>query len=160
MISDPDHPDADHVEVGPIQAVTTVTACHKGGAKSDRHNDTPRPSRVGPFQAVILGPIQAVIAMTTLRGPQFPIYLVGARMIASYEFTPFTQRNGLMHSAFSYCGRVLVSINGCPVVLPDIERYGDCMDDSFAELLGREDLTTAPKQEPSSTRAGIGVRAE
>jgi hypothetical protein len=34
---------ADHGQVGPVQAVTTVTACRKGGNKSDRHNDTPRP---------------------------------------------------------------------------------------------------------------------
>ncbi len=90
--------------------------------------------------------------VTTLRGPQFPIYLVGAQMIASYEFTPFTQRNGLMHTTFSYCGRMLVSINGCPAVLPDIEHYGDCMDASFAELLRREDLTTASRPKPTSTR--------
>ncbi len=73
--------------------------------------------------------------VTTLRGPQFPIYFIGAKMIAGYQFTPFSQGNGLMHSALSYCGRVLVSINGCPVVLPDIEHYGECMDASFAELI-------------------------
>jgi len=69
-----------------------------------------------------------------MRGTQFPVYLVGAQLIAGYGFSPFTQRNGLMHSAFSYCGRVFLSINGCPAVLPDIEHYGDCMDASFAEL--------------------------
>jgi diacylglycerol O-acyltransferase / wax synthase len=37
-------------------------------------------------------------------------------------------------NVISYCGRVVVSINGCPVVLPDIDHYGDCMDASFAEL--------------------------
>ena len=72
--------------------------------------------------------------VTSMRGTQFPVYLVGARLIAGYGFSPFTQRNGLMHSAFSYCGRVFLSINGCPAVLPDIEHYGDCMDASFAEL--------------------------
>ncbi len=76
--------------------------------------------------------------VTTMRGPQFPIYLVGAQMISGYALSPFTQGNGVMHNAFSYCGRVLVSINGCPAVLPDVEHYGDCMDASFAELLRRE----------------------
>ena len=47
VISDPGHPDADHGEVGPVQAVTTVAACRKGGAKSDRHNNTPPPRRWG-----------------------------------------------------------------------------------------------------------------
>lgn len=91
--------------------------------------------------------------VTTMRSTQFPIYLVGARMIASYGFTPFTQRNGLMHSAVSYCGRMLVSINGCPAVLPDIEHYGDCMDASFAELLPREDRGTASRPKPARAPA-------
>ncbi len=76
--------------------------------------------------------------VTTLRGPQFPIYLAGAQMTAGYALSPFTQGGGLMHNVISYCGRVFVSLNGCPSVIPDIERYGACMDESFAELLQRE----------------------
>lgn len=72
--------------------------------------------------------------VSTMRGPDFPIYLLGARMVAAYGFSPFTQGNGLMHSVISYCGRLFVSINGCPVVLPDIDHYGACMDAAFAEL--------------------------
>lgn len=72
--------------------------------------------------------------VTSLRGPDFPIYLAGARMTAGYGLPPFTQGNGVMHNVISYCGRVIVSITGCPVVLPDIEHYGDCVDASFAEL--------------------------
>ena len=45
MIRDPGHPDANHAEVGPNQAVITVAACRKSGAKSDRHNNTPPPHR-------------------------------------------------------------------------------------------------------------------
>lgn len=90
--------------------------------------------------------------VTTMRGSQSPLYLVGARMIASYGFTPFSQRNGLMHSAVSYCGRMLVSINGCPAVVPDIEHYGDCMDASFAELLPRADVDIASRVRPIPAR--------
>ncbi len=72
--------------------------------------------------------------VSTMRGPDFPVYLFGARMLAGYALSPFTQGGGLMHNVISYCGRVVVSINGCPVVLPDIEHYGDCMDASFTEL--------------------------
>ena len=49
VISDPGHPDANHAGVGPNQAVITVAACRKGGAKSDRHNNTPPPHRWGHF---------------------------------------------------------------------------------------------------------------
>jgi hypothetical protein len=55
-------------------------------------------------------------------------------MIAGYGLSPFTQGNGLMHNVFSYCGRVMVSINGNPGVIPDIEHYRDCMGASFADL--------------------------
>jgi hypothetical protein len=72
--------------------------------------------------------------VSTMRGPDFPIYLVGARMIAGYALSPFTQGCGLIHNVISYHGQVVVSINGCPTVLPDIDRYADCMDASFAEL--------------------------
>ncbi len=72
--------------------------------------------------------------VTTMRGPAFPIYLVGAQMVAGYAMSPFAQGGGVMHNVLSYCGRVFVSINGCPSVLPDIEHYGDYVDASFAEL--------------------------
>jgi diacylglycerol O-acyltransferase / wax synthase len=72
--------------------------------------------------------------VSTMRGPDFPIYLVGARMIAGYALSPFTQGCGLIHNVISYQGSVVVSINGCPTVLPDIEHYADCMNASFAEL--------------------------
>ncbi len=80
--------------------------------------------------------------VSTMRGPDFPIYLVGARMIAGYGLSPFTQGCGLIHNVISYHGRVVVSINGCPTVLPDIDHYADCMDASFAELTSG--ASTAP----------------
>jgi diacylglycerol O-acyltransferase / wax synthase len=76
--------------------------------------------------------------VTSMRGSQSPIYFAGAQMIAGYGSTPFVQRNGVMHSAVSYCGRVFVSITGCPTALPDIEHYGDCVDASFAELTSED----------------------
>ena len=82
--------------------------------------------------------------VSTMRGPEFPIYLVGARMVAGYALSPFTQGCGLIHNVLSYCGRVVVSINGCPIVLPDIDHYGDCIDVSFAKLTSA--AKTAPKR--------------
>ena len=68
------------------------------------------------------------------RGPDSPIYLVGAQMIAGYAISPFSQWNGVMHNVLSYYGRVFVSINGCPGVLPDVDHYADCVEASFPEL--------------------------
>ncbi len=93
---------------------------------------------------------QARIANTvvsSLRGPDFPLYLVGARMQTGYALSPFTQGGGLLHNVISYCGQVTVSINGSPLRLPDIEAHADCLDASFAEDAAcRGDLvvTSAP----------------
>src|SRR5271157_4936539 len=50
MTGNPDYPDTDHAGVGPNQAVATITACRTGGAKSDRHNNTPSPHRWGQIK--------------------------------------------------------------------------------------------------------------
>jgi diacylglycerol O-acyltransferase / wax synthase len=94
--------------------------------------------------------------VSTMRGPDFPVYLIGARMIAGYALSPFTQGCGLIHNVISYCGRVVVSINGCPLVLPDIEHYGDCLDASFAEL--KSAARTAPSRRAGATSAVRRVR--
>jgi diacylglycerol O-acyltransferase len=73
--------------------------------------------------------------VTDMLGPQSPIYLLGARMIGGYALSPAANTAGLVHNVISYCGRLFLSINGCPVVLPDIEYYGDCMDAAFADLI-------------------------
>ncbi|WP_326548053.1 wax ester/triacylglycerol synthase family O-acyltransferase [Mycolicibacterium sp. ND9-15] len=163
--TDPDHEHgANQIAVARVPLGTDIAdpiarlrAVHESSAGSKAFTEA-----VGPHAAVeyaeflpgtlVVGMIRLMMAMhlgkyypsarfgntyvTTMRGPDFPIYLLGAKMIAGYGLSPFTQGNGLMHSVVSYCGRVLVSINGCPAVLPDIEHYADCVDAAFAELLG------------------------
>ena len=135
--------------------VARLRAVHESSARSKAGNEAMGPGALVEYAeflpgALFVGAIRFGMAahlgkylensgvantlVSTLRGPEFPIYLVGARMIAGYALSPFTQGGGLMHTVLSYCGRVVVSINGCPAVLPDIEHYGDCMDASFAEL--------------------------
>ncbi len=54
---------------------------------------------------------------------------------------------------FSYCGRVVVRINGCPSVLPDVEHYGDYMDASFAELTSGAKTSAQRRDRGQSRRA-------
>ena len=137
-------------------SVDRLQAVHESSAQSKALNEAVGPRAIVEYAefvpgALFVGAIRVGMAtnlgkyldtsrvantyVTTMRGPQDSIYLVGAQMIAGYALSPFTQGNGLMHNVLTYWGRVLVSISGCPNVLPDIERYGDCMDASFAELL-------------------------
>ena len=49
--------------MGPIHVAISGAACREDGAKSDRHYSTPATTQREPFQAVPLGPTQAVTAM-------------------------------------------------------------------------------------------------
>ena len=74
------------------------------------------------------------VAVTNIPGPQTPIYLAGARMVASYGMPPLFDGSGLIQLAFSYCGRLFLSVFSTPKVLPDIEVYTDALRTSFSEL--------------------------
>jgi diacylglycerol O-acyltransferase len=161
--TDPDHQHgANQISVVRVSLGTNIAdpvarlrAVHESSARSKAANEARGPGALVEYAeflpgALFVGALRFGMAahlgkylensgvantiVSTLRGPEFPIYLVGARMIAGYALSPFMQGGGLMHNMISYCGRVVVSINGCPTVLPDIEHYGDCMDASFAEL--------------------------
>ncbi len=74
------------------------------------------------------------VPVTNIPGPQTPIYLAGARMVASYGMPPLFDGSGLIQLAFSYCGRLFLSVFSTPKVLPDIEVYTDALRTSFSEL--------------------------
>ncbi len=74
------------------------------------------------------------IPITNIPGPQTPMYLAGARFVATYGTPPLVEGSGLIHLVHSYCGRVFVSTWTCPKVMPDIEVYTDDLRAAFDEL--------------------------
>jgi WS/DGAT/MGAT family acyltransferase len=75
--------------------------------------------------------------VSNIPGPRKPIYFAGARMVSEYGVPPILDGGTLANVITSYCGRVFVSLGSSPKVMPDIEHYGDCVDQSFAEYTGR-----------------------
>ncbi len=76
----------------------------------------------------------ANVPITNIPGPQSPMYLAGARFVATYGTPPLLEGTGLIHLVHSYCGEVFMSTWSCPKVLPDIERYTDDLRAAFDEL--------------------------
>jgi len=72
--------------------------------------------------------------VTNVPGPQQPLYMDGARMVASYGFGMVHDNMGLMNVATSYLGKVAVTATADREMMPDPAFYTKCLQNSFDEL--------------------------
>lgn len=77
-------------------------------------------------------PVNTVI--TSVPGPQTPLYLAGARLVTMAGFGPVMDSMGLFHAVMSYDGKVSIAINSCREMMPDPAFYAECIVASFEEL--------------------------
>ena len=81
-------------------------------------------SRVQPFNLIV----------TNVPGPQFPLYLLGARMEAIYPQVPLFENQALGIALFSYDGKLFWGFNGDWDALPDLEAFVQDIEASFRGL--------------------------
>jgi len=72
--------------------------------------------------------------ITNVPGPQMPLYMAGAQMVALYGMGPVTDGMGIIHPVFSYNGTITISFTSCREMLPDPAFYADCVQSSFDDL--------------------------
>jgi WS/DGAT/MGAT family acyltransferase len=60
------------------------------------------------------------VVVTNVPGPQFPVYVLGARMLACYPVVPLFQGQALGVAIFSYDGRLFWGFNSDWDVVPDL----------------------------------------
>ena len=82
----------------------------------------------------VSGPINSIV--TNVPGPQFPLYMLGARMLAMYPMVPLLPGMGLGIALFSYDGRVCWGFNADFDLVPDLERIPGLIEHAFQELAG------------------------
>lgn len=92
-------------------------------------------SRARPFNMTV----------TNVPGPQFPLYLAGSPMLATYPLVPLWQSHGIGVAMFSVMGTVHIGLNTDRDLIEDPHKFALAMEASFAELL------TAPAGESRST---------
>jgi diacylglycerol O-acyltransferase len=80
--------------------------------------------RIRPFNMTI----------TNIPGPQFPMYLLEAQMVASYPMVPLWAQHGIGVALFSYNGRVFWGIQADYDTLPDSDDFVAALYESFNEL--------------------------
>ncbi len=74
------------------------------------------------------------IYVTNVRLPEFRGYLGGRRMIGFEGYAPLVPNTGVTCAAVSYDGRIHFGMTADRVSMPDVEGFGEMIQDSFEEL--------------------------
>jgi hypothetical protein len=73
--------------------------------------------------------------MSTVRGPDVPLYFAGAQLKRYYPMNVVMDGLGLNIAGFSYCDHLSATVVSCRKMMPDPELFATCMRASFEELL-------------------------
>jgi len=105
---------------------------------------------------LVTGPANMIV--TNVPGPQFPLYVVGARLLGLYPLVPLLPGGGLGIALFSYEGKLCWGFNGDGELVPDLRLFADDMKTAFEELRGAAvssyvERRTAPAETPAAPEA-------
>ena len=81
-------------------------------------------SRLHPYNLIV----------TNVPGPQVPLYLLGARLLAGYPQVPLFENQGLGIALFSYCGVLGFGFNADRDVVSDVDVLAAAVSQGFSEL--------------------------
>jgi WS/DGAT/MGAT family acyltransferase len=79
------------------------------------------------------------MTVTNVPGPQFPMYLIGSKMIANYPIVPLWAKHGVGVALFSYDGRLLWGVHADYDSVPDTEAFIESIHHSFKLLTNAAD---------------------
>jgi WS/DGAT/MGAT family acyltransferase len=75
------------------------------------------------------------MTVTNVPGPQFPLYLLGSRLQATYPLVPLWQSHGVGVALFSYMGRLYWGLNSDFDLIADLPAFAAALESAFADLL-------------------------
>jgi diacylglycerol O-acyltransferase len=90
-----------------------------------------------------LAPIFNLI-VSNVPGPDFPLYLAGARMVAMYPVGPIVEGVGVNVTVFSYLDTMYVGVQACWDLTPDIDAIARGLGESLDELVEAADRRDRP----------------
>jgi hypothetical protein len=100
-------------------------------------------SRVRPFNMTV----------TNVPGPQFPLYMAGSEMLATYPLVPLWQSHGAGIAMFSVSGMIDIGINMDRDLIEDPTCLGRYMQDAFVELKNAK----PPEKKKAKKRPPMGT---
>ncbi|HZQ96038.1 MAG TPA: wax ester/triacylglycerol synthase family O-acyltransferase [Candidatus Sulfotelmatobacter sp.] len=97
------------------------------------------------------------LVCTNVPGPQFPLYLLGHKMLDWYPYVPVGGEMAVNCAILSYNGTVYFGFSGDVHAAPDLKRMEKLLQESFAEL--RDAVGLRPSQKPQAQRKRRAVPA-
>ena len=83
------------------------------------------------------------VTISNVPGPPFPLYSIGARMVANYPVGPVMDGGGLNMTVMSYLDQLDFGLQACPDVLPDLWSLADALPTALDELAKATKVTSA-----------------
>lgn len=93
------------------------------------------------------------LVVTNVPGPQFPVYLLGAKMLETYPLVPLFTNQALGIALFSYDGGLYWGFNSDWDALPDLHEIVDTLEQEF-ELLVKAAAETISVSERAQPQRG------
>ncbi len=97
-----------------------------------------------PVQALLTGILSNVVPVlpfdmvcTNVPGPQYPLYLLGRKMLTYYPYVPIGDFMGVCCAMASYNGTLYFGLTGDAACAPDLDRLRDFLDEALQDLLQR-----------------------
>jgi WS/DGAT/MGAT family acyltransferase len=84
------------------------------------------------------------VVVSNIPGPDVPLYLAGARMVAMYPVGPVAEGVGLNVTVFSYLGTLYLGVTGCWDLVPDLDRVAHGLVDALHDLVKEADRRDRP----------------
>jgi WS/DGAT/MGAT family acyltransferase len=96
------------------------------------------------------------LIVTNVPGPQFPLYLLGREMLEIVPVAFLPENHALAIAIMSYNGELDFGLLGDYDALPDLEAFGQYLEDSLAELLAAAREATAEERRRSASKRSNG----
>ncbi len=84
------------------------------------------------------------LIVSNVPGPDFPLYLAGARLLAMYPLGPIIEGVGVNVTVFSYLDSLFVGVQACWDLAPDVDTIARGMQASLSELVGEANRRDRP----------------
>ncbi len=75
------------------------------------------------------------LAVTNIPGPQFPLYVMGARLVTVYPVAPIAHRQAVAIAVASYDGQVNYGLIGDGEAMADLDVLAACLEDALIDLV-------------------------
>jgi WS/DGAT/MGAT family acyltransferase len=92
--------------------------------------------------------------VTNVPGPQWPLYSLGCQLTDAMPIAFLYEGMQLATAIFSYLGHINFGYIADRHAFPDLVRLGECMEESFAELLEVSRANAVAPEAPARRRAG------